>query len=347
MIGGIIDPLIGILADTRWRHALVIGGGMLFAFSLFLTAVSGGYVLLLVSFILFYPASGAFVNISQAELMDSHRNRKDQNMARWTFAGSAGALVGPLALGGLGGTGFGWRGVYLAAGVVSVGVLVLAARFGVGRPASPVQPEDRAADLPSSLRAALKALRRPEVVRWAVLMEIANLMLDVLFGFLAVYFVEVASVSASTAALGVTVWTAAEVLGDFLVIPLLERVDGLRWIRLSAAMVAVLYPCFLLAPPLAAKLVIIAVIGVLRAGWYAVLQARLYASLPGLSGIAVAVSNLSGSLGALIPLGLGALAEAAGLRTAMGVLMAAPFALLVATPRQGGPPRQRRRTQAR
>jgi FSR family fosmidomycin resistance protein-like MFS transporter len=97
----------------------------------------------------------------------------------------------------------------------------------------------------------------------------------------------------------------------------------------------VLYPCFLLAPPLAAKLVIIGVIGVLRAGWYAVLHARLYASLPGRSGIAVAVGNLSGSLGALIPLGLGALAQAAGLRAAMWVLAAAPLALLLGIPRKG------------
>jgi FSR family fosmidomycin resistance protein-like MFS transporter len=61
----------------------------------------------------------------------------------------------------------------------------------------------------------------------------------------------------------------------------------------------------------------------------------LYASLPSRSGIAVAVSNLTGSLGALIPLALGALAEAAGLRAAMWVLAAAPLALLVGIPRRG------------
>ena len=45
-------------------------GGLLFAASLLLTAVSPGFWLLLASFILFYPASGAFVSLSQAELMD-------------------------------------------------------------------------------------------------------------------------------------------------------------------------------------------------------------------------------------------------------------------------------------
>jgi MFS transporter, FSR family, fosmidomycin resistance protein len=336
LLSSVLDPLIGILADTRWRRALVVGGGALFALSLFLTAASGGYALLLLSFVLFYPASGAFVNISQAELMDGDPRRQDQNMAQWTLAGSAGALVGPLALGLLEGTGFGWRGLYLAAGIASVGALALAVRAGVGRPTLPHPHAADAIRFFAGLRSALKAMRRREVVRWAVLMEIANLMLDVLFGFLALYFVEVAEVSPATAALAVTVWTGAEVVGDVLVIPLLERVDGLRWIRFSSVAAAVLYPCFLLAPPLAAKLVLIALVGILRAGWYAVLQARLYAALPGRSGIAVAVSNLAGSLGALIPLALGALAEAAGLPAAMWVLAAAPLALLVGVPRRRG-----------
>lgn len=37
------------------------------------------------AFILFYPASGAFVNLSQATLMDSETDRHEQNMARWGF----------------------------------------------------------------------------------------------------------------------------------------------------------------------------------------------------------------------------------------------------------------------
>ncbi len=66
------------------------------------------------------------------------------------------------------------------------------------------------------------------------------------------------------------------------------------------------------------------------------LQARLYASLPGQSGVAIAVTRISGSAGTLIPMGLGALAEAAGLPAATWVLLAAPIALLVGLPRDRG-----------
>ena len=85
---------------------------------------------------------------------------------------------------------------------------------------------------------------------------------------------------------------------------------------------------------MAAKLALVALVGLLRSGWYAVLQARLYAALPGQSGLAVAVGTVAGSAAALIPVALGALAEAAGLRAAMWVLLAAPLALLVGLPRR-------------
>jgi FSR family fosmidomycin resistance protein-like MFS transporter len=196
------------------------------------------------------------------------------------------------------------------------------------------QPEESPPSFREGLRGALRALKRGEVLRWLALLEAANLMLDVLFGYLALYFVDGAAVPVGQAALAVTIWTAAETLGDLLIIPLLERVSGMGYLRASAAAAAVLYPCFLLAGPRAAKLMLIGLVGLVRAGWYAILQARLYSALPGQSGVALAFGNIAGTVGALTPLGLGALAEAAGLRAAMWVLLAAPLALLAGLPRK-------------
>ena len=66
----------------------------MFAVALLLTALSRDFGLLLVSFVLFYPASGAFVSLSQATLMDLQPSRREQNMARWTLAGSIGVVAG-------------------------------------------------------------------------------------------------------------------------------------------------------------------------------------------------------------------------------------------------------------
>jgi FSR family fosmidomycin resistance protein-like MFS transporter len=71
----------------------------------------------------------------------------------------------------------------------------------------------------------------------------------------------------------------------------------------------------------------------LNSGWYAILQARFYAVLPGRAGTAMAVGNLAGVLGSLVPAGLGLVAEAAGLPAAMWLLLAGPIALLIGLPR--------------
>jgi FSR family fosmidomycin resistance protein-like MFS transporter len=113
IVSSFIEPVLGILGDTGKRRVLVLGGGLFFALALLLTAVSQNFLVLLLSFILFYPASGAFVSLSQATLMDSDPARHEHNMARWTFAGSLGVVAGPLALSAAVALAVGWRGLFL------------------------------------------------------------------------------------------------------------------------------------------------------------------------------------------------------------------------------------------
>src|SRR2546423_6476035 len=92
LFGSLIEPALGLLGDTRHRRALILGGGLCFALELLLVAFSHSFALLLVAFVLFSPSSGAFVNLSQAALMDAAPLRREQNMARWVFAGSLGIV---------------------------------------------------------------------------------------------------------------------------------------------------------------------------------------------------------------------------------------------------------------
>jgi FSR family fosmidomycin resistance protein-like MFS transporter len=183
------------------------------------------------------------------------------------------------------------------------------------------------------MREALRAFKRRPVLRWLALLQASDLMLDVLFGYLALYFVDVAGATVAQAALAVTVWTVVGLAGDFLLIPLLERVEGVAWLRASAAAMTLLFPGFLLVRTLEVKLVLLASMGLLNSGWYAILKARFYAALPGRAGTAMAVSNIAGLAGSLVPIGLGLVAEAAGLPLAMWLLLAGPLALLVGLPR--------------
>jgi FSR family fosmidomycin resistance protein-like MFS transporter len=330
IIGTLIEPFIGILGDTNKRRLVILSGGVCFTLSLLLTGVSGSFAVLLFSFILFNPASGAFVGLAQAALMDHEPTRHEQNMARWTLAGSLGVLGGTLLLGAVIALGGSWRTAFpLLAGLAFV-LVVLVSRYKF--PAG--QGEDgETMSFMQSLRGAFEAMRRRDVLRWLVLLQFSDLMLDILLGFLALYFVDVAGVSESEAGIAVAVWVGVGLLGDALLIPLLERVRGLDYLRFSAVLEGVLFIALLLAEPLLLKLIILGAHGFFNAGWYSILQGQLYTAMLGQSGTVMAVGTLTGLIGGLLPLLIGLVAQQAGLGVAMWLLLAGPLALLVGLPR--------------
>lgn len=327
-----IEPLLGILGDVWKRRVLVLVGGLVFALTLLLTSLSRGFPLLFVCFLLFSPASGAFVSLSQATLMDVDPRRHEQNMARWTLAGSVGVMAGPLLLGGAALWGLGWRGCFVGLAGLTLVLLALAWRL----PFAGRRRGEQTAGLKEGWAAALQALRRREVLRWLTLLEFSDLMLDVLLGFLGLYFTDVVGVSPAQAGLAVGVWTGVGLLGDVLLLPLLERVAGLTYLRWSVVAELVLFPAFLLAPWTWLKFVLLALLGLFNAGWYSILKAQLYSAMAGRSGTVMAVDNLFGLIGGLLPLGLGLVAQHHGLRVTMWLLLAGPVVLLGGIPRRCG-----------
>jgi len=214
IIGAFIEPFIGILGDVWKRRVLIISGGILFALSLFMTGTSQSFSLLLASFILFYPSSGAFVSLSQASLMDAEPARHEPNMARWTFAGSLGVLSGPLLLGLFVYIGLGWRATYAALASFSALSLLAALRYlPPDKVSAPAFPSLRGVF--DGFRAALAALKRGDVWRWLLLLEFADLMLDVLFSYLALYFVDVGQATGAQAGFAVTIWLAMGLVTDW------------------------------------------------------------------------------------------------------------------------------------
>jgi FSR family fosmidomycin resistance protein-like MFS transporter len=314
----VVEPVLGIVSVTWRRRALVLGGGLSFAAALALAAGAPSFWVLLAAFSLLYPASGAFVSLSQATLMDLEPERREHNMVRWTLAGSVGVVIGPLLLVGLTAVGVGWRGLFLAFGVAALALVVLVRR-------SP-EPEPEHERL--RIREALRAITRREVLRWLFLLELSDLLLDVFLAFLALYVVDELGASAAAGGLAVAVFSGAGLAGSAAMIPLLRRVDGARYLRTSAAATGALFLGFLVVPGLEAKLALVAAIGLLNAGWYPVLQARLYGALDGGAGLVLTIGALF-PLNAVLPLGIAALAERWGLGVALWPLLAAPVALLL------------------
>ena len=334
IIAAFIEPFIGILGDVWKRRALILVGGILFTAALAITSLSTSFYLLLASFILFFPSSGAFVSLSQANLMDSETSRHEQNMARWTFAGSLGVLSGPLLLGLFVYLGLGWRGTYAALASFSTLCLLASLRY--------LPPDSVSAPSFPSLRIIFDgfrgvfiALKRAEVWRWLLLLEFADLMGDVLFSYLALYFVDVGGATEAQAGIAVTVWLAIGLISDFFFIPFIDRQqDSMRFLRTTAFLECLAFAVFLLTPGFLPKLIIVIAVNLFNTGWYPILQGRLYSSLPGQSASVMAIGSVIAPFAKFFPFLIGFLADQVGLQTAMWILILGPLALLIGLPRQ-------------
>ena len=333
IIAAFIEPFIGILGDVWKRRLLIIIGGLLFTLSLFMTSASYSFLFLLFSFILFNPSSGAFVNLSQANLMDSDTNRHEQNMARWTFSGSLGVLTGPLLLGVFVYFGLGWRGTYAFVASLSTLCLLAALRYLPPDSISSVSfPSMRLVF--DGFRAAFAALKRREVWRWLLLLEFADLMMDVFLSYLALYFVDVGGVNETQAGIAVTIWLILGMIMDFAFIPFIDhQPDSIKYLRVTAILEVFAFAIFLLVPGLIPKMVAIVFVNFFNTGWYPILQGRLYSNLPGQSASIMAIGAVTTPIAKFFPLAIGFLADQFGLQTAMWILILGPIALIIGLPR--------------
>jgi MFS transporter, FSR family, fosmidomycin resistance protein len=335
LAGSLLELPMGVLAGQgRRRHRVVLGGGVAFVLALAGAAFARTLPELLFALIAFYPASGAFVTLMQAELMDVFPDRQAQHMARWDLAGSTGAVAGPLLVIAVIASGGGWRDAYLVLAALSA-----VAWLGICRrteaPPGHTHPGDANPDgaaghrsWTAQAREVIAALRSGGTLRWLILLQVADLLVDVLTGFVALYLVDVAHATPAVAALGVTVRLAAGLAGDAATVFVLERAGDLAVLRASAVAAALLYPAFLLVPGLIPRLVVLAALTAATAPWYPVLQARLYGSLPGRSPVAVTLTSAAGLAGGLGPLAVGLAAQAFGLPWALGGLAIVPAVIL-------------------
>jgi FSR family fosmidomycin resistance protein-like MFS transporter len=336
LLGGFLELPLGVLAgDGRRRRLAILGGGILFMLTLLGVASAHSFGVLLVAFIAFYPASGAFVSLTQAQIMDAWPDRQARLMARWDLAGSAGALAGPLLLTVVLAAGGGWRAGFLALAAIA-GLTWLGAYLR--RAPDPPTPVPLVAAASQSWkergRETVAALRNWGTLRWLLLTEVANLLVDVFTGFLALYLVDVVHLAPAVAALAIAIRLGAALAGDAALIVIGERAGDLTVLRVSAAAAALLYPGFLLVPGLVPKLAALAGLSAATAMWYPIIQARLYGSLPGRSSVAVTLSSAAGLAGGLGPLAVGLAAQGLGLTWALAGLAFVPVAVLVVPGRE-------------
>jgi FSR family fosmidomycin resistance protein-like MFS transporter len=333
LLGSLIELPVGVLSGTgRRRHRVILAGGAVFIAAVLAVALAHSFLALLAALVLFFPASGAFVSLTQSALLDAGPDRRPQLMARWTLAGAAGDVAGPLLVAAVLAGGGDWRLAFVL--VAAAGAVSWLAVAATGRTMSGTGADDEAADSWPGLRSAVRIAVRAGALRWLLLLQLSDLLLDVFSAFIALYLVAVVHAAPAVAALGVAVRLGAGLAGDALLIGVLERFSPLPVLRVSAVAAGALFPAFLLVPGLWAKLVALAAVSIATAPWYPVLQAGLFASLPGRSGLAVSLTSAAGLAGGLGPVAVGVLAQHVGLGWAMASLALVPVTLLAALPRR-------------
>ena len=164
-------------------------------------------------------------------------------------------------------------------------------------------------------------------------MQSSDLLLDVLTGYLALYFTDVIGLNVAQASVMMSVLMGAGLVSNIVLIPLLERFPGRKLVRLSAAVSGMLYAAWLLAPWLWAKIVLIVLIKLVTLGWYEVLQGEAFGEVPGRSGTVMAINSLIGVFGGGIAFLIGWVAARAGLQAALWILLAGPVSLVLFVPR--------------
>ncbi|MBI3915153.1 MAG: MFS transporter [Chloroflexi bacterium] len=323
------EPLIGLLGDTRHRRALVGGGIVATTLGLFLTSLAGNFLPLLFAFSILFVASGAYVNLAQATLIDRDAQRTEHTMARWTLIGAVGVAIAPLIVTALFEFGFGWREFYFAASVIAALFipLLFRQRFDAhtGADAETVSPRQLLLNL-------IAALKNRELLRWVLLTELADLMLDKLLEVTGLYFHDVVGVSLAAASGAVAVYSLAGLAGNTLLVPALERIRGIRVLRASALIVLLCYFLFLGVSNVWLKYALIGVIAFCNSAWFPILRAKTFEVLPGQSGLVIAITSLGNLSILFVPTVVGSIADAFGLHWAMWVLALGPIALLIGLP---------------
>ena len=336
-LANFIEPVFAIWADMGRKRWVILGSGLLFTGGLILTALSGNYLILLGAMIILYPASGGFVSISQAAMIDSEPARAEQNMARWTFFGSLGVVAGPLLFTATLSFGYDWRVMFAFLAVfafvlVIVGWMMPKHHFNNHSNQGKTEGEESLTFV-GALKTAWGAIKQRSVLRWLILLEISDMMLDILHGFKALYLVNIVGVTFEQSALVLSIATIVGLIGDFLLIYILERVQGLRYLRFAVIAILILYPLMLLVENTTIKIGLLIFMTLFLAGWYPILMGNLYASLPGKSGTVLVTANFANIFGSLIPLGLGLVADRFGLNITMWLILLSPILLLVLLPR--------------
>jgi FSR family fosmidomycin resistance protein-like MFS transporter len=328
----LLEPPLFVLADRYPKKRFVCGGLLVLGLTCILAGLAPSYWVFLLALVLFGPASGCGVTLSQAVLMDANPETRERMMTRWTFMGCAGDLATPALLSLLGLFAWGWRHGFVLCGftVVLYAGLLWRQRF-------PESESERRGVRSVPLRSAVaSAIRNRRLLLWSAGVWLCCLLDEIVIAFGALYLRDHLGAGLHERGAILMLWMAGHMVGLLIVDRLLARVQPLRLLRMFAVCGAVAYLGWVFAPSIWLSGVSMAVAGFFCSAFYPIAQAQAYRVLPDYSGTVNAVVHLFLPLTVALPVVLGFVADAFGLTAVLLLLAAEPIGLLLIATREQG-----------
>lgn len=330
--GMLFEPFINLFSDRGSKKPWVLGGLLVLAAAFALMGNAANYALLLLAFMVYFPAGGAATDLSQAAVMDAAPDEGVRTMTRWTLLSSIGDFLAPLLVAAFVAAHMGWTALcWLASALwLASGLLLAPLRFPP-RHATATPGEETS--VWANLRA---ALRDPLLLRWAALALVSTMIDEVFLGFVALYLRDVWHLSEALIALIQTSQMLASLLGLFLLERLQKRRRLASTLLLTWLALAVLLGVFglLFARTLWLVIASLLVIDLCGAGWYPLAAAEAYATRPAQSGMVRAVISLGLPFDMLLPGAVGLIATRFGVLAGLGMLGLAPVLVLLLLPKR-------------
>jgi FSR family fosmidomycin resistance protein-like MFS transporter len=323
IVSTVLEAPLLALADGRSKHWFIAGGLLCTGASCLLAAVAPSYPLLLAALLLYGPASGVGVALSQAALVDRAPGQVDRTLARWSLLGEIGDLAAPFALAFSVWLGMSWRGALGAAGLLMVAQgVVVAATWRNGAVAGAAGEEEGGEAPPRT--ANLRGL-----ILWSLAGILCAFLDEILVAFGSLYLDSALAAGPGARALVFTGGALGAIAGTAATERLLDRVPPRRALILCSAGCAVSFAGWLLAPNLALSTAAMAATGFFAAPMYPITKAEAYAAWPGRTGAVNAIAAVLTPVEAALPVAIGLVADRFGLTAAVALLLAQPFGLVL------------------
>jgi MFS family permease len=321
--GAIAGSVFTALADYRSRRLIASGGAFGVAASLLSFAFGHSLAVLVSASFVLGVAATAMVHACEVALVDLAGEQLERAIGSASLFGAAGDLLGPLALIVAAALGWSWRVPFV------VGALLCAAYGGwlttlpFPRP-GPVDPAHRGA-----LRGTLTLLRDPTIWRFGFVALLFVQLDEAYLAFVIAYLRRDQHLTPALATLTASSLVVGTIVG-FTVAARRTRRGSTRS-ALRGAAVALFATCLgiaLLNAPVAIALCGLG-FGIASARFWVVFHASVLRHRPGRAGSVTAVVGNLEMFGFGIPIAVGAIADAHGLRVGLLCYAAVPVVLLL------------------